>query len=95
MARPTTIRISEDILKEIVQQAKELNLDRSTYLREVLTKGLSVDKRERVLRAYTRRDLTMQEACRKLESDPWEFLDMLSAANLHLNVTLEDWMDSK
>jgi hypothetical protein len=72
-----------------------LNLDRSTYLREVPAKGLSVDKRERVLRAYTRRDLTMLEACRKSGSDPREFLHMLSAANLHLNVTLEDWMNSE
>jgi hypothetical protein len=45
--------------------------------------------------AYTRRDLTMREACRKLGSDPQEFLDRLSAANLPLNVTLEDRVDSE
>jgi len=40
MAKPTTIRIPEDLLKEIDKVVKELQLDRSAYLREVLRKGL-------------------------------------------------------
>jgi predicted DNA-binding protein len=36
MARPTTIRIPEELLNEIDQLVRELSLDRSAYLREVL-----------------------------------------------------------
>lgn len=94
MAKPTTIRIPEDLLNEIDQLVKELNLDRSAYLREVLRKGFSLDRQERLLRDYERGELSLMEACQGLKCNPWEFLSMLEAKNLHLNVTLEDWLDS-
>ena len=49
MAKPTTIRIPEDLLNEIDQLVQELKLDRSVYLREVLRKGFSMDKQDRLL----------------------------------------------
>jgi len=94
MAKPTTIRIPEDLLNEIDQLVKELNLDRSAYLREVLRKGFSLDRQERLLRDYERGELSLMEVCQGLKCNPWEFLTMLEAKNLHLNVTLEDWLDS-
>lgn len=94
MAKPTTIRIPEDLLNEINQLVKELNLDRSAYLREVLRKGFSLDRQERLLRDYERGELSLMEACQDLKCNPWEFLAMLESKNLHLNVTLEDWLDS-
>jgi hypothetical protein len=33
MAKPTTIRIPEDLLNEINEWVKEMNLDRFAYLR--------------------------------------------------------------
>ena len=94
MAKPTTIRIPEDLLNEINQLVKELNLDRSAYLREVLRKGFSLDRQERLLRDYERGELSLMEACQDLKCNPWEFLAMLETKKLHLNVTLEDWLDS-
>ena len=94
MAKPTTIRIPEDLLNEIDQLVKELNLDRSAYLREVLRKGFSLDRQERLLRDYERGELSLMEVCQELKCNPWEFLAMLETKNLHLNVTLEDWLDS-
>ena len=40
MKKATTIRIPEDLLNEINQFVKELKLDRSAYLREVLKKKI-------------------------------------------------------
>ena len=94
MAKPTTIRIPEDLLHEINQFVKEMQLDRASYLREVLRKGFSIDRQERLLRHYTRGDLSMMEVCHELKCDPWELLTMLQAKNTHLNVTLEDWIDA-
>jgi hypothetical protein len=42
MAKPTTIRFSEDLLIEINEIVQELKLDRSAYLREVLRKSLKI-----------------------------------------------------
>ena len=94
MAKPTTIRIPEDLLNEIDQLVQELNLDRSVYLREVLRKGFSMDKQDRLLEKYHRRELSQMEVCEELGWNPWEFLTQIKAKNLHLNVDLEDWLDA-
>ncbi|MDP2992257.1 MAG: ribbon-helix-helix domain-containing protein [Deltaproteobacteria bacterium] len=94
MAKPTTIRIPEDLLNEIDQFVKELELDRSAYLREVLRKGFSVDKQDRLLMKYVRGELSQTEVCQELKWSPWDFLAQLKARNLYLNVSLEDWIDA-
>jgi len=94
MAKPTTIRIPEDLLKEIDQFVQESNLDRSAYLREVLKKGFSADQQDRLLIKYTRGELSQMEVCRELKWNPWDFLAQLKARNLYLNVALEDWIDA-
>jgi Arc/MetJ-type ribon-helix-helix transcriptional regulator len=94
MAKPTTIRIPEDLLNEIDQFVQELKLDRSVYLREVLRKGFSMDKQDRLLEKYHRRELSQMEVCEELGWSPWEFLVQLKAKNLYLNVDLEDWLDA-
>ena len=93
MAKPTTIRISEDLLSEINEMVKELKLDRSTYLREVLRKGFSLDKQDRLLRKYAQKEVSQMEVCKELNWAPWEFLSQLKSRNLYLNVELEDWLD--
>ena len=93
MAKPTTIRIPEELLNEINEFVQELKLDRSAYLREVLQKGFSADKQDRILLKYVRKELSQMEVCKVLNWAPWEFLDQLKSRNLHLNVELEDWLD--
>ena len=94
MTKPTTIRIPEDLLNEIDQLVQKLRIDRSTYLREVLRKGFSMDKQDRLLLKYAMGELSQMEVCHELKWNPWEFLAQLKARNLYLNVTLEDWIDS-
>lgn len=94
MAKPTTIRIPEDLLNEIDQFVKELDLDRSAYLREVLRKGFSMDKQSRLLAKYARGELSQTEVCQELKWSPWDFLAQLKAKNLYLSVSLEDWIDA-
>jgi metal-responsive CopG/Arc/MetJ family transcriptional regulator len=94
MPKPTTIRIPEDLLNEIDQFVQDLKLDRSAYLREVIRKGFSLDKQDRLLQKYLRGELSQMEICQALQWNPWEFLSQLKARNLHLNVSLEDWLDA-
>ena len=94
MGKPTTIRIPEDLLDEINKFVQELKLDRSAYLREVVRKGFTVDKQDRLLLKYVRKELSQMEVCEELKWDPWEFLTQLKARNLYLNVELEDWLDA-
>jgi len=94
MAKPTTIRIPEDLLNEIDRFVQESKLDRSAYLREVIRKGFSLDKQDRLLLKYVRKELSQMELCKELKWDPWEFLSQLKTRNLFLNVELEDWLDA-
>jgi hypothetical protein len=94
MAKPTTIRIPDDLLQEINQLVQELNLDRASYLREVLRKGFLVDRQDRLLGRYARGELSQMQVCHELNWDAWEFLNQLKARNQRLNVQLEDWLDA-
>ena len=94
MTKPTTIRLSEDLLKEIDEFVQETHLDRSAYLREILQKGFSLDKQQRILQKYASGELSILEACRTLGWNPWEFFDKLKASNFHVNVDIEDFLDS-
>jgi hypothetical protein len=94
MAKPTTIRVPEDLINEIDSLVKEKHLDRSAYLREVLRKGFLLDKQQRLLGDYSSGKLGLMEVCHKLDVNPWEILPILKATNTSLNVKLEDWLDS-
>ena len=94
MAKPTTIRLPEDLLKEIEDFTRELKLDRSAYLRDILQKGFSLDKEERLFAKYAKGQLSQLELCRALNLNPWEFLSRLRERNLYLNVELEDSLNS-
>lgn len=94
MAKPTSFRIPDDLLREIDQYIQESKLDRSAYLREVLQKGFVLDRLDRWLMKYQRGEASWGEVCKELAWTPWEFLNQLKIRNLHLNVSLEDWLDS-
>jgi Arc/MetJ-type ribon-helix-helix transcriptional regulator len=94
MTKPTTIRLSEELLKEIEEFVQEARLDRSAYLREILQKGFSLDKQNRILKKYAAGELGILEVCRILGWNPWEFSDKLKANNFHINVEIEDFLNS-
>lgn len=94
MTKPTTIRLPEDLLSEIDQYVQDAKLDRSVYLREILKKGFSIDKQERVLQKYAAGELSQMEVCQALSWNPWQFVDELRTRNLYLSVSLEDFLDS-
>jgi Arc/MetJ-type ribon-helix-helix transcriptional regulator len=94
MTKPTTIRLPEDLLSEIDQYVQDAKPDRSVYLREILKKGFSLDKQERVLQKYVAGELSQMEVYRALSWNPWQFVDELRTRNLYLSVSLEDFLDS-
>jgi predicted transcriptional regulator len=94
MSKPTTFRIPEDLLRQIEKNARDYQVERSVYLREALRKGVLVDRQERWLNKYSLGEATMMEVCRELNWTPWELLSQLKARDLHLNVSLEDWLDA-
>ncbi len=95
MLRPTTVRVPDDFLKELSKFIKEMNLDKSAYLREIMKRGFTEDKQERVLQMYQSGKLSLLETCKKLNITNWDFFDLLKRRGMNLNVSLEDWLDSE
>ena len=94
MTKPTTIRLSEELLQEIEEFVQEAQLDRSAYLREILQKGFSLDKQQRILQKYASGELSILEVCHSLGWNPWEFSGKLKANNFYINVEIEDFLNS-
>ena len=94
MNKTTTLRLPENLLKEISKFVKEAKLERSAYFREIIRKGFELDKREKILDKYERGELSLSEACRELNTDAWSFLRMLKDSNRNISVSLEDMFDS-
>jgi len=94
MLKPATVRIPEEFLKEITSFVKDMRLDKSAYLLEILKKGFDEDRQERLLAKYQTGDLSVEEACRMLGLNTWDFLLLLKKRNMALNVNLEDWLNS-
>ena len=95
MLKPTTVRVNDDFLKELSDFIKDMNLDKSSYLRDILKKGFEEDKRDRFLVKYQNGELSTAEVCQKISITPWEFFDLLKEKNISLNVSMEDWLDSE
>jgi len=94
MAKPTTIRIPEDLLNEIEDFLRNDKQDRAAYLRKLLQKGFEIDKQDRLLHKYACGELSQMEVCHQLHWNPWDFLTHLKANNLYRNVDMEDWLNS-
>jgi metal-responsive CopG/Arc/MetJ family transcriptional regulator len=94
MLKPTTVRVPEDFLRELSNFIKEMDLDKSAYLRDILKKGFEEDKRDRLLVKYQAGELSAAEICKKIGITPWDFFDLLKEKNMSLNVSMEDWLDS-
>ena len=94
MLKIATVRVPEDFLEDLSNFVKEMKLDKSSYLRDILKKGFDEDRQERLLLRYSNGELSVGEVCNMLNKSPWDFFDLLKKKNLNLNVELEDWLDS-
>ena len=94
MLKIATVRVPEDFLEDLSNFVKEMKLDKSSYLRDILKKGFDEDRQERLLLRYSNGELSVGKVCNMLGKSPWDFFDLLKKKNLNLNVELEDWLDS-
>lgn len=65
MLKPTTVRVPDEFLKELSKFTKEMHLDKSAYLREIMKKGFMEDKQERLLQMYQAGKLTLLRGMQK------------------------------
>ena len=73
MLKIATVRVPEDFLEDLSNFVKEMKLDKSSYLRDILKKGFDEDRQERLLLRYLNGELSVGEVCNMLGKSPLGF----------------------
>lgn len=85
-----TTRVSSPMLQEIDTFSRQSHTDRSTFLRNLLSKGLEFQKQEQVLQLYQQRKITLQKMASLLNITYLDALELLRQKELHLDYGLEE-----
>jgi len=85
-----TVSIDENIRKTLDILSKEYHVDLQTLLRDLILRGLELEKRERVIKLYVDRRISLQKAAELLEISIWEILELLKRENLHIDYGFEE-----
>lgn len=90
MTATITTRIGEKILAEIDQFSKEKQMDRASFLRNLIVEGLAIEKKNKVLSMYKERKISLAKAAEILNLDIWQMIDIIKEENLYLDYSEEE-----
>ena len=90
MVVSVSTQISEDFQKQIDKMAEEHHMDRSSFLRLLLTLGMDVKKREIALNTYQKRKLSLWKAAEQAGISLWAMIDLLGSEGISLDYTIEE-----
>lgn len=95
MTKPTTVRLPEDLVKQLDERARSRGEDRASVIRELLRAGLARQVEAETLAAYREQRISLSEGAARLGLDLWSWFDLLQRNGESVNVELEDWIDSR
>lgn len=90
MTATVTTRIEERLLEEIDQFSKERQMDRASFLRNLIVEGLSIERRNKVLNMYKERKISLAKASEMLDLDIWQMIDLIKEENLYLDYSEQE-----
>ena len=90
MTATITTRVEEKLLEEIDQLSKENQMDRASFLRNLIVEGLSIEKEKKVLKLYKDRKISMAKAAEMLDIDLWHIIDIIKREKLYLDYSEEE-----
>ena len=90
MTATITTRVEEKVLAEIDQLSKENQMDRASFLRNLIVEGLSIEKEKKVLKLYKDRKISMAKAAEMLEIDLWHAIDIIKREKMYLDYSEEE-----
>lgn len=90
MTATITTRVEEKLLQEIDQLSKENQMDRASFLRNLIVEGLSMEKEKKVLKMYKDRKISMAKAAEMLNIDLWQMTDTIKREKIYLDYSEEE-----
>lgn len=86
-------RMDHESLQYIEKISRKFQLDRSTALRRLLSKGIKADKKESAVELYLNGKLSLEGAAAFSDLSIGEFLQVLKEKGVELNVTKDDYLE--
>lgn len=83
-------RIEKNVLSEIDELSKEKQMDRASFLRNLIVEGLSIEKKKKVLGMYKERKISLAKAAEMLGINLWEMLDLIEEESIYLDYSEEE-----
>lgn len=83
-------RIDKEVLDEIEKIAKEKGVDRSSFIKQLVVKGLSEMKVKEAIEEYGNQKVSLSKAAFNAGLNIRDFLALLSSSKVELNYELED-----
>ena len=90
MTATITTRVEEKLLQEIDQLSKENQMDRASFLRNLIVGGLEIEKEKKVLQMYKDRKISMAKAAEMLNIDLWQMIDIVKREKIYLDYSEEE-----
>ena len=90
MTATITTRVEEKLLQEIDQLSKDNQMDRATFLRNLIVEGVSIEKGKKVLKMYKDGKISMAKSAEMLDIDLWQMIDIIKREKTYLNYSEEE-----
>lgn len=84
-------RIDKESLNYIDKITKQIYLDRSTVMRQLLRKGIEEDRKERAIDLYSKGKLSIEKASKFAGVYIGEFFELLKERGVNIKLTIEDY----
>ena len=84
-------RIDKESLDYVDKITKQVHLDRSTIMRQLLRKGIEEDRKERAVDLYSKGKLSIEKASKFAGVYIGEFFDLLKKRGVNIKLTVEDY----
>ena len=90
MTATITTRVEEKVLAEIDQLSKENQMDRASFLRNLIVEGLAMEKEKKVLKMYKNKKISLAKAAEMLGIDLWQAIDIIKREKMYLDYSEEE-----
>jgi len=90
MSERLSIIISSEMNEEIEKLQKILHVDKSSVVRQLLSKSIKELKKEKALEEYQLGKVSFGKAAEIADLNLWEFIDVCRKNNIQLNLSEED-----
>ncbi|MBI4234968.1 UPF0175 family protein [Candidatus Peregrinibacteria bacterium] len=93
MTKIISVRIDSGLAARLDKTSKKLNLDKTGFVRIVLTKGLKELEKSDALDSYKRGEISLGKLSELVDMNYWDTLDLLSSEKIPLNYGKEDFKE--